>query len=96
MGDTGSLALGALIAYVALVIKHEAVLLLVGGVFVVEAASVILQVASWRLRGRRIFKCAPYHHHLEFTGWHENKVVVRLWLIGAILAALGLATLKMH
>lgn len=96
LGDTGSLALGALLAYVALVIKHELVLVLVGGVFVAEAVSVVLQVASFRLTGRRIFRCAPLHHHMEFAGWHENKVVVRFWMIGAVLAAMGLVTLKLH
>ncbi len=96
MGDTGSLTLGALIAFVALTIKHELVLVLVGGIFVVEAVSVLLQVLSFRLTGRRVFKCAPYHHHLEFSGWHENKVVVRFWMIGAVLTAMGLMTLKMH
>ncbi len=96
MGDTGSLALGAGIGFVALVIKHEFVLLLAGGIFVVEAASVLIQVVSFRLTGRRVFKCAPFHHHLEFSGWHENKVVVRLWIVGAILSVLALATLKMH
>jgi len=96
LGDTGSLSLGAAIAYVALVIKHELVLAIAGGIFLIEAGSVLLQMASFRWTGRRIFKCAPFHHHLEFCGWHENKVVVRLWMIGVILTALALATLKMH
>ncbi len=96
LGDTGSLALGAAIAYVALVIKHELVLIIAGGIFVLEASSVLLQMISFRLWRKRIFKCAPFHHHLEFCGWHENKVVVRLWMIGIILAAMALATLKMH
>lgn len=97
MGDTGSLALGAAIGFVALVTKHEMVLILSGGIFVWEALSVILQVAYFRLTGgKRIFKCSPFHHHLEFSGWHENQVVVRMWLVGAILAALSLMTLKMH
>ncbi len=96
MGDTGSLALGALLAYVALVVKQELVLAVAGGVFVIEAVSVMLQVASLRLWKKRVFRCAPFHHHLEFSDWPENKVVIRLWLVGAILAALGLATLKMH
>lgn len=96
MGDTGSLALGAGIAYVALAIKHELVLAIAGGIFVCEALSVLLQVGSFRSTGRRIFKCAPYHHHLQFRGWHENHVVVRFWILGAILSALALATLKMH
>jgi phospho-N-acetylmuramoyl-pentapeptide-transferase len=96
MGDTGSLALGALLAYIALVVKQELVLAVAGGVFVIEAVSVVLQVTSLRLWKKRIFRCAPFHHHLEFSDWHENKIVIRLWLVGAILAALGLATLKMH
>jgi len=96
MGDCGSLALGAAIAYVALIVKHEIVLLLAGGIFVLEALSVMAQVASFRWTGRRLLKCAPFHHHLEFCGWHENKVVVRLWMLGGVLATLALATLKMH
>jgi phospho-N-acetylmuramoyl-pentapeptide-transferase len=96
MGDTGSLALGASIGFVALAVKQELVLLLAGGIFVWEALSVILQIASCKFRGRRVFRCAPFHHHLEFSGWNENHVVVRLWLIGIMLAALGVATLKMH
>ncbi|MBN2711903.1 MAG: phospho-N-acetylmuramoyl-pentapeptide-transferase, partial [Planctomycetes bacterium] len=96
MGDTGSLALGAGIAFIALAIKQELVLVVAGGVFVVEALSVIIQVFSYKYTKRRVFKCAPFHHHLEFSGWHENKVVIRLWITGAILATLALATLKMH
>ncbi len=97
MGDTGSLALGALIAYLALAVKQELVLVVVGGIYVIEGLSVVLQILSYRYRGgKRIFKCAPFHHHLEFSGWHENQVVVRLWLVGAFLAAAGLVTLKMH
>lgn len=96
MGDTGSLALGALAAYVALVIKHELVLVVAGGIFVIEALSVLIQMVAFRCTGRRVFKCAPFHHHLEFCGWHENKVVVRLWMVGAVLAAVSLASLKLH
>jgi phospho-N-acetylmuramoyl-pentapeptide-transferase len=96
LGDTGSLSLGAFTAYVALATKHELVLIVAGGVFVLEAVSVLLQTASFKLTGKRIFKCAPFHHHLEFSGWHENKVVVRLWMISAVLAGLALGTLKMH
>jgi phospho-N-acetylmuramoyl-pentapeptide-transferase len=96
MGDTGSLSLGAGIGFVALAVKQELVLLVAGGIFVWEALSVILQIASCKLRGRRLFRCAPYHHHLEFSGWSENHVVVRFWCLGIMLAALGLATLKMH
>jgi phospho-N-acetylmuramoyl-pentapeptide-transferase len=102
MGDTGSLALGGLIAYVAIVIRQELLLLLVGGIFVVEALSVMLQVSYFkysRLRtgtGRRIFLMAPLHHHFQKKGWTETQVVVRFWLIGAILAALSLATVKLR
>lgn len=96
MGDTGSLALGAVIGFTALLTKHELVLIVIGGIFFAESISVILQVGVFRLRKRRVFKCAPLHHHLEFSGWDENHVVVRLWMIGGMLTAAGLATLKMH
>ncbi len=96
MGDTGSLALGAALAYMAIVTKHELTLMVAGGIFVFEAASVILQVASFRLFGKRLFKIAPFHHHLEYSGWRENHVVVRLWIIGAILSIISLGLLKMH
>jgi phospho-N-acetylmuramoyl-pentapeptide-transferase len=96
MGDTGSLALGAGIAFVALAVKHELVLVVAGGLFVWEALTVLLQIAGCKLFGRRPFRCAPYHHHLEFSGWPENHVVVRFWCVGIMLAAAGLATLKMH
>lgn len=96
MGDTGSLALGAALAYMAIVTKQELTLIVAGGIFVFEALSVILQVASFRLLGKRIFKIAPFHHHLEYMGWKENHVVVRLWIIGAILSIISLGLLKMH
>ncbi len=96
MGDTGSLALGALVGFLAVATKHEIVLILAGGVFVLEAGSVVLQVAGFKATGKRLFRCAPFHHHLEFIGWKENHVVVRLWVVGAMLAALALGTLKMH
>lgn len=96
MGDTGSLALGAFVGYLAVATKHELVLILAGGVFVIEAVSVLLQVGGFKLTRKRIFKCAPFHHHLEFSGWAENHVVVRLWIVGAILSALALGTLKLH
>ncbi|MBN1256268.1 MAG: phospho-N-acetylmuramoyl-pentapeptide-transferase [Planctomycetes bacterium] len=96
MGDTGSLALGASIAFVALAIKQEAVLLVAGGIFVWEAASVIIQMISYKFFGKRVFRCSPFHHHLEFSGWNENHIVVRLWCLGIILSVLALATLKMH
>lgn len=96
MGDCGSLALGGAIGAVSILIKKELLLLLVGGVFVAEAVSVILQVASYRLFKRRIFLMAPLHHHFQMRGWSENKVVVRFWIVGAILALLSLSTLKLR
>ncbi len=96
MGDTGSLALGAALAYLAIVTKQELTLIVAGGIFVWEALSVILQVGSFRLWGKRIFKIAPFHHHLEYGGWKENHVVVRLWIVGVILSIISLGLLKMH
>lgn len=96
MGDTGSQPLGGLLGLMAVVARQELLLLIVGGVFVAEAASVILQVGSNRLRGRRIFLCAPLHHHLQFKGWPENRIVVRFWIAAALCALLGLATLKLQ
>jgi phospho-N-acetylmuramoyl-pentapeptide-transferase len=94
MGDTGALSLGGIIGVVAVMIKKEIFLFIVGGVFVMEALSVIIQVVSFKTRGKRVFKMAPLHHHLELSGWPEQKVVVRLWLVGVILAIIGLSTLK--
>jgi len=96
MGDTGSLALGAAIGAVAVLIKKELLLVLLGGIFVAEALSVILQVGSFRLTGRRIFRMAPLHHHFQLSGWAESKVTVRFWIVGAILALLSLGTLKLR
>lgn len=96
MGDVGSLALGGAIGCLAVMIKQEILLVLVGGLFVVEATSVILQVASFKLTGRRIFKMSPLHHHFELTGWRETKVVVRFWIIAIIFALLSLSTLKLR
>jgi phospho-N-acetylmuramoyl-pentapeptide-transferase len=96
MGDVGSLPLGAALGTVAVVSKHELLLLLVGGVFVIEAISVIFQVLSFKSRGKRIFLMAPLHHHFELKGWEEPKVVVRLWIIAILLALLSLSTLKMR
>lgn len=97
MGDTGSLPLGGLIGYIAVVIRQEFLLLIVGGVFVFEALSVLLQVGYFRFTGgKRIFRCAPIHHHFHLGGWTEQQVVVRFWLISAILAALALATIKLR
>ena len=96
MGDVGSLALGGAIGCVAVTIKQELLLVLVGGLFVLEALSVILQVASFKITGRRIFKMSPLHHHFELSGWKETKVVVRFWIIAIIFAMISLATLKLR
>ncbi|HTL51722.1 MAG TPA: phospho-N-acetylmuramoyl-pentapeptide-transferase [Planctomycetota bacterium] len=96
MGDTGSLALGGMIGSMALVVKQEALLVLVGGVFFIEIGSVMLQVASFKLRGKRIFLCAPFHHHLQMKGWSENRIVTRMWILGLLLAAFSLLSLQMH
>jgi phospho-N-acetylmuramoyl-pentapeptide-transferase len=96
MGDVGSLALGGAIGCLAVMIKQEILLILVGGLFVLEAMSVILQVASFKITGRRIFKMSPLHHHFELSGWKETKVVVRFWIIAVIFAMISLATLKLR
>jgi phospho-N-acetylmuramoyl-pentapeptide-transferase len=96
MGDVGSLALGGAIGCIAVIIKQEILLVLVGGLFVLEALSVILQVASFKLTGRRIFKMSPLHHHFELSGWRETKVVVRFWIIAIIFALISLSTLKLR
>jgi phospho-N-acetylmuramoyl-pentapeptide-transferase len=96
MGDTGSLALGGLIGTVAVAAKHEVVLLIVGGLFVLEALSVIIQVVSFRLTGKRVFKMAPIHHHFEQLGWTEPQIVIRFWIISIVLALVGLSTLKLR
>ena len=97
MGDTGSLPLGGLIGYVAIVTRQELMLLIVGGVFVMEAVSVILQVGYFKwTRGRRLFRCAPIHHHFHLGGWSESQTVVRFWLLAAMFAACGLATVKLR
>src|ERR1051325_9204886 len=96
MGDTGSLAIGGVIGVIAICCKQELLLAVVGGVFVLEAASVILQVLSFRLTGKRIFAMSPLHHHFELRGWKENTVIVRFWILSAIFALLGLATLKLR
>lgn len=96
MGDTGSLALGGALGTIAVVTKHEIVLAIVGGLFVVETISVILQVGSFKLRGKRIFLMAPIHHHFEKLGWSEPKIVIRFWIIAVILALVGLSTLKLR
>ena len=95
MGDTGSLALGGVIGVAAILLRRELLLGLVGGIFVAETLSVILQVGSYKLRDRkRIFLCTPLHHHFEYKGWPETKVVMRFWIISLILAIIGIASLK--
>ena len=96
MGDTGSLSLGATIAAIAIMIKHELVLAVIGGLFVVEALSVIIQVGYFKTTGKRFFKMAPLHHHFEKKGWPESQIVIRFWIITIILAIIGLATLKIR
>jgi len=97
MGDTGSLALGGSIGLIAVLLKEELALILIGGVFVLEALSVIIQVLYFKLTGgKRIFLCAPIHHHFERKGWKETQIVVRFWILGVIFAIMGLATLKLH
>ncbi len=97
MGDTGSLPLGGLLGFIAVVIRQEVLLFIIGGIFVLEAVSVLLQVGYFKAtRGRRIFKCAPIHHHFHLSGWTEQQVVIRFWLITVLLAALALATIKVR
>ena len=96
MGDTGSLALGGMIGSIAVAVKHEIVLAVIGGLFVLEAVSVIVQVASFKLTGKRVFKMAPIHHHFEQLGWTEPQIVIRFWIISVMLALAGLSTLKLR
>jgi phospho-N-acetylmuramoyl-pentapeptide-transferase len=97
MGDVGSLSLGGGLGMLAVLIKQEILLIFIGGIFVIEALSVILQVGSYRLRnGKRIFKMAPIHHHFEALGWPESKVVVRFWIAGLVMALFALTTLKLR
>ena len=96
MGDVGALALGAALGVVTVIVRQEIVLVIMGGVFVIEALSVMLQVASFKLLGKRIFRMAPLHHHFELKGWKENQVVVRFWIITLILVLVGLSTLKLR
>jgi phospho-N-acetylmuramoyl-pentapeptide-transferase len=96
MGDTGSLAVGGALGAISVVTKHEFVLAIVGGLFVLEAVSVIVQVASFKLTGKRVFRMAPLHHHFEKKGWKESTIVIRFWIIAAVLALAGLATLKLR
>ena len=96
MGDVGALALGAALGIVAVLVRQELVLFIMGGVFVIETISVILQVASFKLTGKRIFRMAPLHHHFELKGWPEPRVIVRFWIVTVILVLVGLATLKLR
>ena len=96
MGDTGSLALGGMIGTIAVATKHEIVLAIIGGIFVMEALSVIIQVASFKLTGKRVFRMAPIHHHFEQMGWTESQVVIRFWIVAVVLALVGLSTLKLR
>ena len=96
MGDVGALALGAALGLVAVVIRHEIVLFIMGGIFVIETVSVIIQVASFKTRGKRVFRMAPIHHHFELKGWPEPRVIVRFWIITVMLVLFGLATLKLR
>jgi phospho-N-acetylmuramoyl-pentapeptide-transferase len=96
MGDTGSLSLGGALGAIAVAAKHEIVLAIVGGLFVLETVSVIVQVISFKLTGKRVFRMAPLHHHFEQKGWAEPTIVVRFWIISVVLALVGLATLKLR
>jgi phospho-N-acetylmuramoyl-pentapeptide-transferase len=96
MGDVGSLSLGATLGLLAILVRQEIVFIIMGGVFVVEALSVILQVGSFKTRGKRIFRMAPIHHHYELKGWPEPRVIVRFWIVSLILVLIGLATLKLR
>jgi phospho-N-acetylmuramoyl-pentapeptide-transferase len=96
MGDTGSLALGGIIGVISLMIKKEVLLAVAGGVFVIEAASVIIQVVHYKMTKRRVFLMAPLHHHFELKGWAESKVVLRFWILGGLFAILTLSTLKIR
>jgi len=96
MGDTGSLSLGGCLGVIAVFIKKELWLILLGGIFVAEAMSVILQVFSFKMTGKRIFKMAPLHHHFQLSGWHESKIIIRFWIIGIIFSLMTLALLKIR
>ena len=96
MGDVGALALGAALGTIAVIVRQEIVLFIMGGVFVIETLSVIIQVASFKMTGRRVFRMAPLHHHFELKGWKENQVVIRFWIITMMLVLVGLSTLKLR
>jgi phospho-N-acetylmuramoyl-pentapeptide-transferase len=96
MGDVGALALGAALGTVAVLVRQELVLLIMGGVFVIETLSVMIQVGSYKLRGKRVFLMAPIHHHYELKGWPEPRIIVRFWIVTVFLVLIGLATLKIR
>lgn len=96
MGDVGALALGAALGVIAVLVRQELILFIMGGVFVIETVSVILQVGSYKLTGKRIFRMAPLHHHFELKGWPEPRVIVRFWIITVILVLIGLSSLKLR
>ncbi|MHA7835223.1 MAG: phospho-N-acetylmuramoyl-pentapeptide-transferase, partial [Algiphilus sp.] len=96
MGDVGALAMGAALGVVAVLVRQELVLVVMGGIFVAETLSVILQVGSYKLRGKRIFRMAPLHHHYELKGWPEPRIIVRFWIITLVLVLIGLSTLKIR
>jgi phospho-N-acetylmuramoyl-pentapeptide-transferase len=96
MGDVGALALGAALGTIAVIVRQELVLFIMGGVFVMETLSVVIQVASFKLTGRRVFRMAPIHHHFELKGWPEPRVIVRFWIITVVLVLIGLSTLKLR
>jgi phospho-N-acetylmuramoyl-pentapeptide-transferase len=96
MGDTGSLSIGGALGAISVITKHELVLAIIGGLFVLETVSVIVQVTSYKLTGKRVFRMAPLHHHFEKKGWAEPTVVIRFWIIAVVLALVGLSTLKLR
>jgi phospho-N-acetylmuramoyl-pentapeptide-transferase len=96
MGDTGSLAVGGMLGVISVITKHELVLAIIGGLFVIETFSVVIQVMYFKMTGRRVFLMAPIHHHFEKKGWAEQTIVIRFWIIAAILALIGLSTLKLR
>ena len=96
MGDTGSLSLGGALGAIAVAVKHEIVLAVIGGLFVLETVSVMVQVISFKLTGKRVFRMAPLHHHFEKKGWAEPTIVIRFWIIAVVLALVGLSTLKLR
>ena len=96
MGDTGSLALGGSLGSIAIICKHEILLAIIGGLFVVETLSVVIQVFIFKMTGKRVFLMAPLHHHFEKKGWHESTIVIRFWIITIVLALIGLATLRIR